>query len=151
MAWPVHEPAPTDYWISALPADTPLKTLVRLAKSDKRIEHDYRELENGLGLDRFEGRSCSDHHRHLTPVTAAQLFSPESGSPPQKTASFHGAATATLRNAESKREGAALPAAVRTVVAWAVDTTRGAAWRLRVRPVEPDLDNPSEGMPVLQQ
>ena len=31
--WPAHEPAPTDYWLSDLPADTPLKTLVRLAKN----------------------------------------------------------------------------------------------------------------------
>lgn len=72
--WPVHEPAPTDYWLSDLPADTPLKTLVRLAKMRWRIEHDYRELKTGLGLDHFEGRSFNGFNRHLTLVTAAQLF-----------------------------------------------------------------------------
>ena len=72
--WPVHEPAPTDYWISDLPADTPLKKLVRLAKMRWRIEHDYRELKTGLGLDHFEGRSFNGFHRHLTLVVAAQLF-----------------------------------------------------------------------------
>ena len=72
--WPVHEPAPTDYWLSDLPADTPMKTLVRLAKMRWRIEHDYRELKTGLGLDHFEGRSFNGFHRHLTLVTAAQLF-----------------------------------------------------------------------------
>ncbi len=59
---------------ATLPADTPLKTLVRLAKMRWRIEHDYRELKTGLGLDHFEGRSFNDFHRHLTLVTAAQLF-----------------------------------------------------------------------------
>ena len=72
--WPVHEPAPTDYWISDLPAATPLKTLVRPAKMRWRIEHDYRELKTGLGLDHFEGRSFNGFHRHLTLVVAAQLF-----------------------------------------------------------------------------
>ncbi|MFJ2621801.1 IS701 family transposase [Glutamicibacter sp. NPDC087344] len=72
--WPVHEPEPTDYWISNLPADTPLKTLVKLAKMRWRIEHDYRELKTGLGLDHFEGRSFNGFHRHLTLVSAAHLF-----------------------------------------------------------------------------
>jgi SRSO17 transposase len=72
--WPVNEPAPTDYWISDLPADTPLKMLVRLAKMRWRIEHDYRELKTGLGLDHFEGRSFNGFHRHLTLVVAAHLF-----------------------------------------------------------------------------
>ncbi|MEW1808391.1 IS701 family transposase [Pseudarthrobacter sp. NPDC080039] len=72
--WPAHEPAPTDYWLSDLPADTPLKTLVRLAKMRWRIEHDYRELKTGLGLAHFEGRSFTGWHRHATLVTAAHLF-----------------------------------------------------------------------------
>jgi SRSO17 transposase len=72
--WPPHHPAPTDYWLSTMPADTPLKTLVRYAKMRWRIEHDYRELKYGLGLDHFEGRSYHGFHRHLTLVTAAQLF-----------------------------------------------------------------------------
>lgn len=71
--WPANEPAPTD-WISDLPADTPLKTLVRLAKMRWRIEHDYRELKTGLGLSHFEGRSFTGWHRHVTLVTAAHLF-----------------------------------------------------------------------------
>jgi SRSO17 transposase len=72
--WPAHEPAPTDYWLSDMPADTPLKTLVRLAKMRWRIEHDYRELKTGLGLAHFEGRSFTGWHRHATLVTAAHLF-----------------------------------------------------------------------------
>ena len=51
------EPEPTNYWLSTLPADVRLRDLVRLAKIRRRIEHDYRELKDGLGLDHFEGRS----------------------------------------------------------------------------------------------
>jgi SRSO17 transposase len=39
-----------------------------------RIEHDYRELKTGLGLDHFEGRSWLGWHRDVTLVTAAHLF-----------------------------------------------------------------------------
>jgi SRSO17 transposase len=72
--WPPDAAEPTDYWLSTLPADTDLAELVRLAKIRWRIEHDYRELKTGLGLDHFEGRTFHGWHRHLTLVTAAQLF-----------------------------------------------------------------------------
>jgi SRSO17 transposase len=72
--WPPGQPKPTDYWLSTLPLDTPIKTLVRLAKIRWRIEHDYRELKTGLGLTHFEGRSFTGWHRHVTLVTAAHLF-----------------------------------------------------------------------------
>src|SRR3954463_9282216 len=72
--WPLAVAEPTDYWLSDLPEDTPLTELVRLAKIRWRIEHDYRELKTGLGLDHFEGRTWTGWHRHVTLVTAAQLF-----------------------------------------------------------------------------
>ena len=72
--WPPEEPEPTDYWLSDLPETTPLPQLVRLAKIRWRIEHDYRELKTGLGLDHFAGRTFTGWHRHVTLVTAAQLF-----------------------------------------------------------------------------
>jgi SRSO17 transposase len=74
VEWPPGEREPTDYWLSNLPADTPLRTLVRLAKIRWRIEHDYRELKDGLGLDHFEGRSYLGWHRHVTLVALAQAF-----------------------------------------------------------------------------
>ncbi len=40
----------------------------------RRIEHDYRELKHGLGLDHFEGRTWRGWHHHVTLVTAAQAF-----------------------------------------------------------------------------
>ena len=55
-------------------ADTPPKTMVRLGNIRWRIEHDYRELKTGLGLDHFEGRSYTGWHRHVTLVVLAQAF-----------------------------------------------------------------------------
>ncbi|MGW0877959.1 IS701 family transposase [Streptomyces sp. NPDC002740] len=72
--WPVGADAPSEYWLSNLPPDTPVAELVRLAKVRWRIEHDYRELKHGLGLDHFEGRSWTGWHHHVTLVTAAQAF-----------------------------------------------------------------------------
>jgi SRSO17 transposase len=74
VQWPPGQDEPTDYWPSDLPTDTSLSELVHLAKSRWRIEHDYRELKTGLGLDHFEGRSWIGWHRHVTLATTAQLF-----------------------------------------------------------------------------
>jgi SRSO17 transposase len=72
--WPPGEPEPTDYWLSTLPAEVRLRDLVRLAKMRWRIEHDYRELKDGLGLDHFEGRSWLGWHRHVTLAAVAQAI-----------------------------------------------------------------------------
>ena len=72
--WPSDQPAPVKYWLANLPDDTPLQELVRLAKLRWRIEHDYRELKDGLGLDHFEGRSFGGWHHHVTLVSVAHAF-----------------------------------------------------------------------------
>jgi SRSO17 transposase len=72
--WPAGQPEPVKYWLANLPGDTPLQELVRLAKLRWRIEHDYRELKDALGLDHFEGRSFSGWHHHVTLVSAAHAF-----------------------------------------------------------------------------
>ena len=74
VEWPGGEDAPTDYWLSNVPGHTPITELVRLAKIRWRIEHDYREMKHGLGLDHFEGRSWTGWHHHVTLVTAAHAF-----------------------------------------------------------------------------
>jgi SRSO17 transposase len=74
VQWSPGQPEPSDYWLSDLSTDTSLTDLVQLAKSRWRIEHDYRELKTGLGLDHFEGRSWIGWHRHVTLATTAQLF-----------------------------------------------------------------------------
>ncbi|OKJ25822.1 IS701 family transposase [Streptomyces sp. CB01580] len=72
--WPTGQKTPTNYWLSTLPADTPLQELVRTAKIRWRVEHDYRELKDGLGLDHFEGRNYLGWHRHVTLTSLAQAF-----------------------------------------------------------------------------
>jgi SRSO17 transposase len=72
--WPAKEAEPVKYWLSNLPADTPLTELVRLAKLRWRIEHDYRELKDALGLDHFEGRTYRGWHHHVTLVSVAHAF-----------------------------------------------------------------------------
>ena len=74
VEWPDDKAEPTDYWLSNMDTDTPLPELVRLAKIRWRIEHDYRELKTGLGLDHFEGRTFTGWHRHVTLVCLAQAF-----------------------------------------------------------------------------
>jgi SRSO17 transposase len=72
--WPTGKTEPVKYWLSNLPADTPLVRLVQLAKLRWRIEHDYRELKQCLGLDHYEGRTYRGLHHHLTCVTVAHAF-----------------------------------------------------------------------------
>lgn len=72
--WPPDAPEPVKYWLSNMDTRTSLKTLIRLAKLRWRVEHDYRELKTGLGLDHFEGRSYTGWHRHVTLTVLAQAF-----------------------------------------------------------------------------
>ncbi len=72
--WPDGEPEPVAYWLASLPESTPLERLVGLAKLRWRVEHDYRELKDALGLDHFEGRSFKGWHHHVTLVSVAHAF-----------------------------------------------------------------------------
>jgi SRSO17 transposase len=72
--WPAEKSESVKYWLSKLSADTPLARLVALAKLRWRIEHNYRELKQCLGLDHYEGRSYRGLHHHLTCVTVAHAF-----------------------------------------------------------------------------
>lgn len=72
--WPNREDEPVKYWLSNLPEDTRLARIVHLAKLRWRVEHDYRELKDGLGLDHFEGRSYQGWHHHVTLASLAHGF-----------------------------------------------------------------------------
>jgi len=74
IEWPAGAAAPTKYWLSTLPAITPLAQLVRLAKLRWRIERDYQELKEEFGLDHFEGRGWRGFHHHGTLCIAAYAF-----------------------------------------------------------------------------
>jgi len=74
VEWPEGAQAPTDYWISNLPAATEPERLARLARLRWMIELDYRQLKGELGLDHYEGRSWLGFHHHCTLVSAAHGF-----------------------------------------------------------------------------
>ena len=74
IEWPRDEAEPTKYFLSTLPAATTLKELVRVAKLRWRIERDYQELKQELGLGHFEGRSWRGFHHHATLCVAAYAF-----------------------------------------------------------------------------
>lgn len=72
--WPAKATGPVQFWLSNLPDDTTLPTLVRTCKLRWRIEHDYREMKQALGLAHFEGRTFPGWHHHVTLVAAAHAF-----------------------------------------------------------------------------
>ena len=75
IEWPRDEPAPTKYWLAELRGESAgLRRLVRIAKGRWRIEMDYRELKEEVGLDHFEGRSWTGWHHHVTLATLAYAF-----------------------------------------------------------------------------
>jgi SRSO17 transposase len=74
IEWPKGEPEPTKYWLSTLPADVTLNRLVYFAKLRWRIERDYQELKQEVGLGHFEGRGWRGFHHHATLCIAAYGF-----------------------------------------------------------------------------
>jgi len=74
IEWPRGEVAPTKSWLSTLPVDTPREQLIRLAKLRWRIERDYEELKQEVGLDHFEGRGWRGFHHHGVLCIAAYAF-----------------------------------------------------------------------------
>jgi len=74
VEWPNGEAEPTTYWLSTLPKDTPLQDLVDKAKLRWRIERDYEELKDELGLAHYEGRGWRGFHHHATLCIAAYGF-----------------------------------------------------------------------------
>jgi SRSO17 transposase len=74
IEWLTDEKEPTKYWLSTLPEDATLFTLVDMAKLRWRIERDYQELKNELGLSHFEGRGWRGFHHHATLCIAAYGF-----------------------------------------------------------------------------
>jgi SRSO17 transposase len=74
VEWPRGENEPTKYWLSTLPEDTTLADLVEEAKRRWRIERDYQELKQEIGLGHYEGRGWRGFHHHATLAIAAYGF-----------------------------------------------------------------------------
>jgi len=89
IEWPEGEEAPTKYWLSTLPANIGFRQFVDIVKLRWRIERDYHELKQEVGLGHFEGRSWRGFHHHATLCIAAYgfLVSERETIPPSETAS----------------------------------------------------------------
>ena len=74
IEWPEGEPEPTRYFLSTLPADISFKKLVAVIKMRWRIERDYRELKQEVGLGHYEGRNWRGFHHHASLCIAAYGF-----------------------------------------------------------------------------
>jgi SRSO17 transposase len=74
VEWPEGEKEPTKYWLSNLPKDIAFRELVDMAKLRWRIERDYQELKQEVGLGHFEGRGWRGFHHHATLCIAAYGF-----------------------------------------------------------------------------
>jgi SRSO17 transposase len=89
IEWPNAEAEPTKFWLSTVPGDVESQELISLAKIRWRIERDYQELKDELGLDHYEGRGWRGFHHHGVLCIAAYAFlAAERGrlSPPQAVA-----------------------------------------------------------------
>jgi SRSO17 transposase len=74
IEWPEGEEEPTKYWLSTLPQNIPFRDLVDAVKLRWRIERDYQELKQEVGLGHFEGRGWVGFHHHATLCIAAYGF-----------------------------------------------------------------------------
>jgi SRSO17 transposase len=74
IEWPADGEEPTKYWLSTLPADIGFGALIDRAKLRWRIERDYQDLKQELGLGHYEGRGWRGLHHHITLCVAAYGF-----------------------------------------------------------------------------
>jgi SRSO17 transposase len=74
IEWPKGETEPTQYWLSTFPHNIAFADLVDTAKLRWRIERDYQELKQEVGLGHFEGRGWRGFHHHATLCIAAYGF-----------------------------------------------------------------------------
>ena len=74
VEWPEGEEEPTKYWLATLPKSTSFRRLVDIAKMRWRIERDYQDLKQEIGLGHYEGRGWPGFHHHGTLCIAAYGF-----------------------------------------------------------------------------
>jgi len=74
IEWPRGEKEPSRYWLSTLPEGIAFRDLVDTIKGRWRIERDYLELKQELGLGHYEGRNWRGFHHHASLCIAAYGF-----------------------------------------------------------------------------
>jgi SRSO17 transposase len=74
IEWPRGEKEPTKYWLATVDEKIDFRQLVDLAKMRWRIERDYQDLKQEIGLGHYEGRGWPGFHHHGTLCIAAYGF-----------------------------------------------------------------------------
>lgn len=89
IEWPKDEEKPTKFWLSTLDRSIDLERMVDISMMRWRIERDYLELKQEVGLGHFEGRGWVGFHHHATMCIAAYgfLISERGAFPPSPTQS----------------------------------------------------------------
>lgn len=74
IEWARDADEPAHYWFSNLPSDMRWPEMVEVVMGRWRIERDYEELKQELGLGHFEGRNWRGFHHHASLCVAAYGF-----------------------------------------------------------------------------
>jgi hypothetical protein len=74
IEWPEGEAEPSKYWLSTLDKNISFRRLVDIAKMRWRVERDYQELKQEVGLGHYEVRSWRGFHHHGTLCIAIYGF-----------------------------------------------------------------------------
>jgi SRSO17 transposase len=74
IEWPAGEAAPTKYWLATVEQKISFRSLVDIVKMRWRIERDYLDLKQEIGLGHYEGRGWQGFHHHGTLSIAAYGF-----------------------------------------------------------------------------
>lgn len=108
VEWPEDEAEPTKYWLSTLSSATSIDVLVHTAKLRWRIERDYQDLKQELGLGHYEGRGWRGFHHHASLCIAAYgfLISLRGRIPPSASARAQRCPTARLPSGRRPRGSA---------------------------------------------
>lgn len=71
IEWPETQAEPEKYYLSTLPETAAINDLVAAAHMRWRIERDYQDLKQDLGLGHYEGRGWVGFHHHASLSIAA--------------------------------------------------------------------------------
>jgi SRSO17 transposase len=74
IEWPEGEAESTKYWLATVDESISFHALVDLAKMRWRVERDYLELKQEIGLGHYEGRGWPGFHHHATLCIAVYGF-----------------------------------------------------------------------------
>ena len=113
IEWPEDAAEPTKYWLSTLAADTSFEVLIDHAKLRWRIERDYQELKQEVGLGHYEGRGWRGLHHHVTLCIAAYgfLIAERAIFPPSGAAGRAGSETPAVPSGDRSRGASTAPGA----------------------------------------